>query len=866
MMRRVFRALGRTAAACIVVAALAACSGGEDEPLPTYRIGGTVTDLSGTIVLQNNGGDDLSVSANGAFTFVEPVRRGNTYAVTIRTQPQDQVCTVANATGVAAADVTNVLVNCIDSSIPTYTIGGTVSGLVGEVILRNGPEFLTVRANGPFTFATRVRDGTAYSVTIATQPEGQACTVANGTGTVVSGNVTNIVVTCITTAPTTYTIGGTVSGLSGGEVRLRNGNESLRVSANGPFAFGTRVTSGTAYSVTVESSPSGQTCSVANGSGTVGTADVTNVAVTCNATTPDTYTIGGTVSGLSGGDVRLRNGNENLRISTNGVFTFDTRVTSGTAYSVTVEQSPNGQTCSVANGSGTVGTANVTNIAVSCSTTIITTYAIGGTVSGLDGTVVLGLGGEQLEVGASGPFTFATRLASGTSYSVAVTTQPTGQTCTVTNGSGQVPGTDVTNVAVACVDNPPEQFSIGGTVTGLTSGALLQLGLQHPGSSGTSIDVTADGPFSFGADTVAAGDPYTVSVVTQPEGHTCTVTNGSGTAQANVTNVVVDCVAVARFSLGGRVTGLVGAGLRIENGTSNAVNPDPGATSFTLPTELDDGTTYDAGIAAQPQGQTCVITGSQGIIAGGDVADVEVTCVDNVTDELRGTYRVSTLLGETLAYLTFFRDGVYVYGSVEHDPGCGGELNGNGAEYGVYTYDESTGAFTIRNAVVDTNGACGVWNGTSRFAGVLTSSGGGGDRTYLLALAAGGLVELAPVESRSDRIWGSFADVYQKNVWVFVDAGDDVLLYFNTQTQGSTSLGYSAGVEYACGTIVGSGEEGLLTPDLTATCLAPAPGIAGPVDTNGTAGLSHHAGAWSFRVNNDDLTSSTFRGFRVERD
>jgi hypothetical protein len=866
MMRRVFQALGRTAAACIVVAALAACSGGEDEPLPTYLIGGTVTDLSGTIVLQNNGGDDLSVTASGAFTFAEPVRRGNTYAVTIRTQPQDQVCTVANATGVAAADVTNVIVNCIDSSIPTYTIGGTVGGLVGEVILRNGPEFLTVRANGPFTFATRVRDGTAYSVTIATQPEGQACTVANGSGTVVSGNVTNIVVTCITTAPTTYTIGGTVSGLSGGEVRLRNGNENLLITTNGPFVFATRVTSGTAYTVTVESSPSGQTCSVASGSGTVGTANVTNVTVTCSATIPDTYTIGGTVSGLSGGDVRLRNGNENLRISTNGAFTFDTRVTAGTAYSVTVEQSPNGQTCSVANGSGTVGTANVTNIAVSCSTTIITTYAIGGTVSGLVGTVVLGLGGEQLAVGSSGPFIFATRLASGTSYSVAVTTQPTGQTCTVANGNGQVPGTDVTNVAVACINNPPEEFSIGGTVTGLTSGTL-QLGLQHPGSLGTPLDVTADGPFSFGADTVAAGDPYTVSVVTQPEGHTCTVTNGSGTAQANVTNVAVDCqVDVERYAVGGTIAGLIGTGLRIENGVENAASPDPGAAAFTLPTELDDGTTYDVGIAAQPQGQTCVITRSQGIVDGADVADVEVTCVDNATAELRGTYRVSSLLGETLAYLTFFRDGVYVYGSVENDPGCGGELNGNGAEYGVYTYDDSTGAFTIRNAVVDTNGACGVWDGGPRFAGVLTSSGGGGDRTYLLALTAGGLVELAPVESRNDRIWGSFADVYQKDVWVFVDAGDDVLLYFNTQTQSSTSLGYAAGVEYACGTILGSGEEGLLSPDLTATCLAPAPGIAGPVDTNGTAGLSHHAGPWSFRVNNDDLISPTFQGFRVERD
>jgi hypothetical protein len=155
---------------------------------------------------------------------------------------------------------------------------------------------------------------------------------------------------------------------------------------------------------------------------------------------------------------------------------------------------------------------------------------------------------------------------------------------------------------------------------------------------------------------------------------------------------------------------------------------------------------------------------------------------------------------------------------------------------------------------------------------VLTSSGGGDDdRVYLLALSAGGFVELAPVESRGDRIWGSFADVYQKNVWVFVqpdgdDDDDDALLYFNTQTQGSTSLGYVAGVEYACGTIAGSGEEGLLSPNLPGTCLAPAPGTAGPVDTNGTAGLSHHAGAWSYRVDRDELASTTFQGFRVERE
>ena len=44
-------------------------SGGDVTAAATYSVGGTVSGLSGTVVLQDNGGDDLSVSASGAFTF-----------------------------------------------------------------------------------------------------------------------------------------------------------------------------------------------------------------------------------------------------------------------------------------------------------------------------------------------------------------------------------------------------------------------------------------------------------------------------------------------------------------------------------------------------------------------------------------------------------------------------------------------------------------------------------------------------------------------------------------------------------------------------------------------------------------------------
>lgn len=194
-----------------------------------------------------------------------------------------------------------------------------------------------------------------------------------------------------------------------------------------------------------------------------------------------------------------------------------------------------------------------------------------------------------------------------------------------------------------------------------------------------------------------------------------------------------------------------------------------------------------------------------------------------------------------------------------------GTQDRNGAEYGACNFENPTDAFTIVSAVVDTNGTCGVWIGGPWFAGVLTSSGGGKDRVYLLSLSAGGVVELRPVESRKVELWGSFADAYRKNVCVFTRTGDESLVYFNTQTQASGTIGYAAGVEYGCATLLGD-DEGALVPNLTPTCLVPAPVRSGPVDTNGAAGLSGVTGLWGFDVDDDQVVTPTFRGFRVERD
>ena len=255
-----------------------ACGGGSSggstpPPAPTtYTIGGMVTGLSGSgLVLQDNGGDNLTVTASGSFTFATAITSGGAYAVTVLTQPSSptQTCTVTSGTGTATANVTSVQVAC---AAPTFTIGGTVSGLLGTglVLQDNGGNNLSVTANGSFTFSTALASGTAYKVTVLTQPSGptQTCTVTNGTGTA-TANVTNVQVAC--TSETTFTIGGTVSGLTGtGLVLQDNGGNNLTVTANGSFTFSTALTSGAAYDVTVLTQPSSpaQTCTVTDGTGT----------------------------------------------------------------------------------------------------------------------------------------------------------------------------------------------------------------------------------------------------------------------------------------------------------------------------------------------------------------------------------------------------------------------------------------------------------------------------------------------------------------------------------------------------------------------------------------------------------------------
>ena len=159
-----------------------------------------------------------------------------------------------------------------------------------------------------------------------TQPTGLICTPNSNTGTVSGANIATVTVTCTTNS---FTIGGNVSGLTGTGLVLHDiGGQNLSITSNGTFVFATPVTSGAVYQVTVQTNPAGQTCSVSSSTGLVASANVSNVTVTCSALS---YTIGGSITGLSANGLVLRNnGGDDLPVSSGAsTFTFSAAIANG---------------------------------------------------------------------------------------------------------------------------------------------------------------------------------------------------------------------------------------------------------------------------------------------------------------------------------------------------------------------------------------------------------------------------------------------------------------------------------------------------------------------------------------------------------
>jgi hypothetical protein len=589
----------------------------------SFALGGIVSGLSGSGLELQNGGAVLAVEGNGPFRFPERIADGVAYDVTVRTAPSSprQSCSVANGAGTfAGSEVTDVVVTC---TTDRFSVGGMISGLAGRglVLESSGAGEVRPEASGPFQFPTTVPSGTPYLVTVSAQPNNprQTCTVANGSGTVQDVNVTNVSVVCVTER---FTIGGRVNGLAGSGLVLQvNGRNDLAIASNGNFIFDTTLASGTTYDVTVRTQPANpaQTCTIARGSGLVGSNNVTNIEITCATRT---FALSGTVSGLLGSGLTLQNNGQNpVEVESNGAFQFGREFASGSAYNVTVRSQPANptQACVVANGTGVITTADITTIAVTCTTS---TFTVGGTVTGLAGSglILRNNGVDELPLDANGGFAFGTPLPSGGAYNVTIAAQPTNptQSCAVTNGSGAIGASNITNVGVTCTTT---EYTIGGTVSGLNGSGLA---LQNNG--GEILPIAANGPFVF-ASSATAGTPYDVTVVVQPANpaQVCSVANGSGSLSGVVTNIQVTCVDIT-YPLGGTGGGLGASGGNLileNNGADSLVLSSDGP--FMFPTEIGSGASYSVTISVMPIDRLCNVANGQGI-ALSPVTDIIVTC------------------------------------------------------------------------------------------------------------------------------------------------------------------------------------------------------------------------------------------------
>lgn len=168
-----------------------------------------------------------------------------------------------------------------------FPISGVITGLQypGLVLSTNGMELSVPTGATTFTFPNEIEYGDVYDVVVKNQPQHQTCSAQFGTGSNTAGRLAriNVDLRCVINS---YTIGGTITGLTADGLVLANGSTGGTLSPSKgtealKYTFASSVQYGVTYGVTVITQPTGLTCRVANGTGVMGDANVENINVTC---------------------------------------------------------------------------------------------------------------------------------------------------------------------------------------------------------------------------------------------------------------------------------------------------------------------------------------------------------------------------------------------------------------------------------------------------------------------------------------------------------------------------------------------------------------------------------------------------------
>ncbi|MCW7458400.1 hypothetical protein ND856_16275 [Leptospira bandrabouensis] len=254
-------------------------------PSGPFKISFTVSGLlgSGLVVNLNSGSETLTINADGKYDFSTVLSSGNNFNVSIQTQPTlpTQTCSVSGGSGVVGkGNIDSILINCDPLR---YALSGTITGLDGVtgLVLTNsfdGSTRSVAVSSGTFAFTQTYLDGTSYNVSVTTQPNHpvQNCVTANGVGVIAGADITNINITCTSTA---FPIEVKVVGMSSGTLAIRNNNsEILTIATNGTHMFPTDVVINNTYNLQVTSQPTNHQCVLSPSTGVV----TTSITVTAN--------------------------------------------------------------------------------------------------------------------------------------------------------------------------------------------------------------------------------------------------------------------------------------------------------------------------------------------------------------------------------------------------------------------------------------------------------------------------------------------------------------------------------------------------------------------------------------------------------
>lgn len=659
----------------------------------------------------------------------------------------------------------------------------------------------------------------------------------------------------------TYTVGGTVSGLSGAGLTLTlvavNGtnntqsSQTVTVAAGAssftfPTAYALAATAAedTIYEISVTTQPTdansvqNQTCLALNAYGFVHAAgNITNVQVSCIANTAST---------LQGVYQVYQNGAASERWF---AFTPDGKYLFGVvSNNSSCPNNGNGVDLGTYNWNATTGALTVPSTLVYSPAPCGLTNASGAvtntavlTRTGSGGATVLSL---VINGNAANAYTLVPVASSASSLLGAFTISGTlDQGVTVFQNDGYY------------VNLNPQTDSFSGALPGIEYGCYTStnttISINTTSSCAGAVETAGTGGFSGGT---ASSGSFTYAL---PDANTVTYMFGTDSLSYTrlVPNTASTTVVPSGYTVGGTITGLsaTGSPLTLQlvaiDGTNNTestqtISVPAGATSFTFPTGIAlaanaaNNNIWEVQVAGQPTGaaQTCVATNAYGLISSAsNITSVQVSCIANPVSPLQGFYQLFSDPAGTqplTKWFAFAPDGTYLFADIQNTNTC--LENGNGVDYGAYSWNPATGALVIETAAVYSLAPCGFTNGAGAVdTGVtrtLTRSGSGSATvlTVVTTNSSGTTTLYAlPVAAASNSIVGAFTMGAGLDQGLVVFGNNGYYLVVNPQNDPVTGSGEVAGVEYGCYTAAG----GVVNFDTSSTC-------AGAVETAGLAGFS----------------------------